>query len=149
MPIVWLKNLSHYDLAFTHSIRNTNKNSFFNNEDIPRHIHEKWFERAIEYSANRDNPWEFFIIMSDDTRAGTISVDSNTGEIGNVALTIFFQGKGVGSQAIKIAINLIKSDNIKVKPFITVREDNTRAIDFYLGLGFVTTRRTMTYEPKG
>jgi predicted GNAT family acetyltransferase len=63
-------------------------------------------------------------------------------EITTVATLPGFEGRGYGTAVIRALVERIRARG--ERPFLTVRTDNTRAIDIYRKLGF--TERTLLYS---
>ena len=140
MPdIVWLKIVEFRDIEFLQTIRNANKDYFFNSKPVTFEDTKNWvFKCKDNYAV------EAFIIMRGNEYVGTITVNYRTGEIGNVAILPNFQGEGIGQEAMKIAIGLVDLEaKGQVTPHVNVQSNNTKAFRFYEKLGFKLTRVRM------
>lgn len=138
--IVWIKNIEHRDIEFLVILRNYNRKYFFDTREVTIESTREWFiKHVMSTLGNR----EYFIIMKNTEKVGSISINYQTGEIGHVAVLPFIQREGIGKEAMKIAIDLLKSRFPNKIPFVEVKLSNDSAYTFYYNLGFRVTRQRM------
>jgi len=102
----------------------------FSNSLIEWEDHVKW----IESRAN----WKHFIIEYEGRRIGSVTIgwlDSWTPELGYYVGEIPLWGKGLGKQAVRMAMDWLKEQGYKYC-HTTVIKDNERSLGLLKGLGF-------------
>jgi len=87
----------------------------------------------------------WYIIIADGKDAGTVWLEKETSEDDAVILGIMlgrkeYFGKGIGRQAILLAIKGAQGQMTFRSVVLTVRRDNTRAIASYQHVGFIVSR---------
>ena len=125
-----LRNINAWgfdDTYFTFDLRNKNKDFFFDTQELHWDCHVEWLRSKASNPA-----FNFYIILCDNERAGTIAVEHRDSceFLQNLCVDEKFRGRGLAKFAITA---LMKPGRFIVAQ---VKTDNSHVIKMYQSLGF-------------
>lgn len=125
-----LRPIERRDLDRIRELRNANREWFFDDAEISREQHERWFDGLSEH------PVAFYVIEVEGAVVGTVSVtDTPDGrEIGNLVLDSGHRGRGLMTQAVA---QLTRDPG---RYFAEVRPDNQASLGVFERVGFNAKR---------
>lgn len=123
---------NYKEMEFALKLRNDNADYFFRSAKVDWWDHVKWFRSNASNTA-----FEFFIIMCNNKRAGTLAVEHRASceFLQNLCVHKDFRGRGLAKKAIT---KLMKPNRFIVAQ---VKSDNRKVIKMYDDLGFWQVKR--------
>jgi ribosomal protein S18 acetylase RimI-like enzyme len=138
---IWLKPIDPSDsddLDFTWQLRLENDHHFF--KPLGTFDEHKKYINSVGFSSSID----FFIIMMDTTKVGTISLKGST-VIGNVIIAKSYRGKSYGRTAMELLERIARTRSIKSHTLqLEVQANNEGALNFYRKLGYKISAEVLT-----
>lgn len=112
---------------------------------ISRYVLNEFTEEKIEHDMRSENK-QYFVAEEDEHLVGVVVIDlisecpiskAKLPELTTLYVQEYFTSKGIGAKLLAMALEYCHSLNLP-KLWLTVNSENSRAIDFYSGLGFTS-----------
>jgi RimJ/RimL family protein N-acetyltransferase len=128
LPKVGLGGLDGKDVEFVRTVRNENREAFFNSHEVSRAGQREWWH----WYNSDDCDLVMFCIYWRRNKVGTISVEDypDRSVIGNVALLDKYKGKGI----MRAAVAKLTKQGGRYEA--VTKMDNIRSIKLFLDSGF-------------